>query len=112
MWVCGASKTSLDPVGLRSELVGRRTRPKRLTKARQVRVFKRFFVGQPTDTWSFFGFLESTKQVRCLQRLRPSNAVFCWPPRIASEFFSLTHRNRWQYTSCNIPSEWGPIPAL
>ena len=39
--------------------------------------------------------------------MRPSNAVFFGAPRIASEFFSLTHHNRWQYTSCNIPSDWG-----
>jgi hypothetical protein len=77
-----------------------------------VPVFKRFFVGQPTDTWSFLGTWESTKQVRCLQRLQPSNTVICGHGEIASEFFSLTHHNRWQYTSCNIPSKWGPIPAL
>jgi len=75
-------------------------------------VFTRFFLGQPTDTAGFLGIVKSTKQVRCLQRVRPSNAVFCRHPEIASEFFSLTHHNRWQYTSCNIPSKWGPIPAL
>jgi hypothetical protein len=81
-------------------------------KARQVLVFTRLFVGQPTDMWSFLGFLQSTKQVRCLQGMRPSNAVFFGAVGIASEFFSLTHHNRWQYTSCNIPSKSGPIPAL
>jgi hypothetical protein len=72
-----------------------------------VRVLTRFFVGQPTDTWSFLGTWKSTKQVRCLQRVRPCIPLFFGPPRIASEFFSLTHHNRWQYTSCNIPSDWG-----
>ena len=97
---------------LRSELARRCKAPKRPTDPRQVLVITRLYVGQPADRASFLGISESTKQVRCPQRLRPSNAVFFGAAWIASEFFSLTHRNRWQYTSCNIPSEWGPIPAL
>lgn len=47
-----------------------------------------------------------------MQSLRGSNAVNFGRTACPLAFFSLTHHNRWQYTSCNIPSGVALGPLL